>query len=110
MTLGARLVPRCPFAGCPMRPFKQVKTGHGWTISLCGCRFCNFNYVVALASDNTGRTRPVAQWSFGTASGLYVLAKEYGTHPPEWIDLTCAALPRPRQPEPIKPDGTRSET
>src|SRR4051794_33700027 len=87
-------VANCPFDGCPMRPFKLVKAPPGWTIALHGCRFCNFNRVVAVAGDAGGRRRMVAEWSVDPASGLYILVKEYGHNPPAWLDLTCAALPQ----------------
>jgi hypothetical protein len=84
----------CPSDGCPLKPFKKVRAPHGYTLALHGCRFCNFDHVVVVAGDSTGRTRLVAQWSIDSASGVYILAKEYGPNPPTWLELTCSALPQ----------------
>jgi hypothetical protein len=92
-----KYLPKCPFDACPMKPFARVKVSLGYTVALHGCRFCNFNHVIAIASDENGSTRMVAQWSFDVGSGLYVLAKEYGTNPPDWLEFTCAALPQGEQ-------------
>jgi hypothetical protein len=70
------------------------KASHGWKISLHGCWFCNFDHVRAVASDESGRVRPVADWTVDPASGLYVLWKEHGPNPPGWLELTCSALPQ----------------
>ena len=96
-------VASCPYDGCPLRPFEAVKAPLGYTIALYGCRDCNFNYVVAVARDASGHTRPVAQWSLEPTSGLYVLVKEYDRTPPAWLELTRAALPRREQSEQHEP-------
>jgi hypothetical protein len=84
---------RCPFDSCPLPAFAVVKAPPGCTIALHGCRYCDFNYVLAVATDTCGNRRLIAQWSYNTDSGLYLLVKEYGPNPPGWIDLTCSALP-----------------
>ena len=90
-------VANCPLDGCPMRPFATVKAPLGFTISLHGCYFCNFDHVVVTASDAGGKTRLVAQWSYIADSGVYILVKEYGRNSPGWIELTCSALPQREQ-------------
>jgi len=79
--------------GCPLRPFASRKASHGFTISLFGRRFCNYDRVLAVASDADGNTRLVATWSVDPTSGLYILRQEHGRNPPGWLDLTCSALP-----------------
>ena len=64
-----------------------------YTIRLLGCRYCNFNIVVAVAEDPTGRTRPVAQWGYAPDAGMYFLAAEHGPNPPGWLDAVTVALP-----------------
>lgn len=86
-------VASCPFDGCPLRPFASVPAP-GYTIALHGCRFCDFNCVVAVATDPTGKVRPVAQWARDADSGIYVLTKEFDRPPPAWLQLACAALPQ----------------
>ena len=89
-------VASCPYDGCPLRPFKTVKAPFGYRIALHGCRYCDFNFVVAVAHDEGDALeirREVAQWSVDPASGSYVLVKEYGRNPPGWLELVCSALP-----------------
>jgi hypothetical protein len=95
----ANAVASCPNDGCPLVPFAAVKAPLGYTIALHGCRYCNFDHVVAVATDATGRTRPVARWSYDADARLYVLV-EYGRSPPRWLELTCSAIPQKQQREP----------
>src|SRR5688572_27105385 len=90
-------VASCPSDGCPLRAFDTVKAPLGFVIELHGCRYCNFNYVVAVARDASGHTRPVGQWSVDPAGGRYVLAREYSRTPPGWLELVCAALSQHQQ-------------
>src|SRR5688572_4825759 len=92
MTPTAGLPFTCPSDGCPLRPFVEVRVSLGYTIRLHGCRFCNFNYVVGVASDPTGKTRPVGQWAYKKDTGEYILVQESGRNPPGWLDAAAAAL------------------
>ena len=87
-------VASCPNDGCALQPFKTVKAPPGYTLALHGCRFCNFDHIIAVATDASGDVRPVARWAIDSESGLYVLVEEYGRTPPTWLELTCAALPQ----------------
>lgn len=93
-----KAVANCPYDTCPMTPFAKVKATHGFTIALHGCRYCNFNLVIAVASDANGKERRVAQWHPSSELQLYILDREYG-HNPSWFALACSALPTHKQPE-----------
>ncbi len=93
------IVAKCPYDACPLARFGESKASHGYTISLYGCVYCNFNFVVAVAADASGDARFVAQWSLNTESGRYVLGKVYEHNPHGWVALACSALPKNRQPE-----------
>jgi hypothetical protein len=86
--------PKCPNDGCRMGPFRRVKAPPGCPIALHGCRFCDFDRVVARATDGSGNGRFVAAWRRDPAGGVYVLESEHGRNPPGWLELTCAALPQ----------------
>ncbi|HJZ57648.1 MAG TPA: hypothetical protein VKE74_21960 [Gemmataceae bacterium] len=94
MFRSAKLVYNCPSDSCPLRPFAAVRAGLGCTIRLHGCRYCNFNHVVAIAEEPGGKLRPVAQWSYSQEAGMYLLAAEHGPNPPGWLDAIANALPQ----------------
>ena len=97
-------VAKCPYDACPLRPFRRVQAPPGCTIALHGCRFCNFNFVVAVATDASGDNRLVGQWSVSPTSGQYVIVKEYGPNPPAWLDIVRAALPNRELTKPVEFD------
>jgi hypothetical protein len=87
----------CPYDACPLQPFAAVKVGLGWTITLHGCHYCDFNHVVGVAADVAGRSRLVAVWGYKPDERRYVLAEEHGHNPPDWLDLADSALPKRTQ-------------
>ncbi len=97
-------LPNCPYDGCPLKPFARMKAPRGCTIALHGCRFCNFNFVVAVATDASRGNRLVGQWSVSPTSGQYVIVKEYGPNPPAWLDIVRAALPNRELTKPVEFD------
>jgi hypothetical protein len=98
-----KFVAKCPYDACPMARFGESKVSYGYTISLYGCVYCDFNFVVAAATDANDNTRLVAQWSLDSTSGLYVLRKVCEHNPPSWVELACSALPKNRQPKQQEP-------
>ena len=53
----------CPSEGCRLLPFAVAKATMGYTIRLLGCRYCNYDLVVAVAEDAEGNVLLVAQWN-----------------------------------------------
>lgn len=88
------LVIRCPLDGGPLKPFAEVRANLGFTISLVGCSYCEYDHVCAIATDAAGHERYFAQWSFDRTSNEYILVMEVPSIPSDWLDLARAVLPQ----------------